>query len=480
MNRRTILTYDVRHNTGLSVSIDYQRQRVDDGIELPSGRSVAPCEGRLKENLLESFVRNFVSFLVIVDLLFLLLSKSALDNALFLMSEGTVFIDLAIHLCILGAYVFLRRTNLSCAKRQDPILIGLISIFALVVFYSVPAAVSLRVEELPNAILHALLVVSPIISYGYICPRILNRRNFMAIFAAALLVFSMHALLTAWLCITDTTAIAGREIVSNVGRAPAFFGYSGTFVSGLCWNPNTLAIALMMLPAVVPIVLDGCKSSWTRLSARVAMILIGCHLLLTFSRAAIFSVLLSFALWPLLSALRNRRSVFMSILTIAFLGCFLVQQALNLTSDSSMLARIDIWKNVCAGIVLNPWGHGLPVLGAERMPHSLILGSLQYFGFQGLFALSLLLGYQLIKSARSALQSSSSRLLLVFLASIVIVHGTFEYFIGHPLLFANSLFWIMLGYLNLLRLEDASGAATAAVEARLLSSSVTMLETHRG
>jgi hypothetical protein len=97
------------------------------------------------------------------------------------------------------------------------------------------------------------------------------------------------------------------------------------------------------------------------------------------------------------------------------------------------------------------------------MPHSLILGSLQYFGFQGLFALSLLLGYQLIKPARIALQSSSSRLLLVFLASVVIVHGTFEYFIGHPLLFANSLFWIMLGYLNLLALEDAREAA--AVEA---------------
>ncbi|MBX3076102.1 hypothetical protein KF728_21205 [Candidatus Obscuribacterales bacterium] len=464
MNRRNILTYSVRRNTGLSVSIDYQRHSVDNGIELPHGRSIAPSEGRLEESLSEIFVRNFVSVLAIVDLLFLLLCKSALDNALFLTSKGTVYIDLAIHLCILGADVCLCRINLSYAKRQDPILIGLISIFALVVFCSVPAAVSLGVEKLPNAILHALLVVSPVISYGYICPRILNRRNFMAIFAAVLLVFSMHALLTAGLCISDTTAIAGREIVSDVGRAPVFFGHSGTFVPGLCWNPNTLAIALMMLPAVVPIVLDGCKSSWARLSARVAMILISCHLLLTFSRAAIFSVLLSFALWPLLSASRSRRTVFISMLTIVFLGIFLVQQALNLTSDSSMLARIDIWKNECAGIVLNPWGQGLPALGAERMPHSLILGSLQYFGFQGLFVFSLLLGYQLIKPARSALQSSSSRLLLVFLASVVIVHGTFEYFIGHPLLFANSLFWIMLGYLNLLPLEDSRGLAQ--VEAR--------------
>ena len=441
------------------MSIDRQRQIVDDEIELLPGRSAAAVEARLNERFIETCVQNFVSVLVVVDLLFLLLCKSALDNALCLTSAGTVYVDLAIHLCILSAYVFLCRSNVSYAKRQDPILIGLISIFSLSVFSSVPAAVSLGVEELPNAILHALLVVGPIISYGYICPRILNRRNFMAIFAAVLLVFSMHALLTAGLCITGTTAVAGREIVSDVGRAPAFFGHSGTFVPGLCWNPNTLAIALMMLPAVVPIVLDGFKSFLSRLSARVAMILIGCHLLLTFSRAAIFSVLLSFAVWPLLSASRSRRSVYMSVLTIVILGVFLVQQALNLTSDASMLARIDIWKNECAGIVLNPWGQGLPALGAERMPHSLILGSLQYFGLQGLFALSLLLGYQLIKPARIALRSSSSRLLLVFLASVVLVHGTFEYFIGHPLLFANSLFWIMLGYLNLLPLEDARGAA---------------------
>jgi hypothetical protein len=446
------------------VSIDRQRQIVDDEIELLPGRSAAAVEARLNERFIETCVQNFVSVLVVVDLLFLLLCKSALDNALCLTSAGTVYVDLAIHLCILSAYVFLCRSNVSYAKRQDPILIGLISIFSLSVFSSVPAAVSLGVEELPNAILHALLVVGPIISYGYICPRILNRRNFMAIFAAVLLVFSMHALLTAGLCITGTTAVAGREIVSDVGRAPAFFGHSGTFVPGLCWNPNTLAIALMMLPAVVPIVLDGFKSFLSRLSARVAMILIGCHLLLTFSRAAIFSVLLSFAVWPLLSASRSRRSVYMSVLTIVILGVFLVQQALNLTSDASMLARIDIWKNECAGIVLNPWGQGLPALGAERMPHSLILGSLQYFGLQGLFALSLLLGYQLIKPARSALQSSSSRLLLVFLASVVVVHGTFEYFIGHPLLFANSLFWIMLGYLNLLPLEDARGLAAVEAE----------------
>lgn len=446
------------------MSIDRQRQIVDDEIELLPGRSAAAVEARLNERFIETCVQNFVSVLVVVDLLFLLLCKSALDNALCLTSAGTVYVDLAIHLCILSAYVFLCRSNVSYAKRQDPILIGLISIFSLSVFSSVPAAVSLGVEELPNAILHALLVVGPIISYGYICPRILNRRNFMAIFAAVLLVFSMHALLTAGLCITGTTAVAGREIVSDVGRAPAFFGHSGTFVPGLCWNPNTLAIALMMLPAVVPIVLDGFKSFLSRLSARVAMILIGCHLLLTFSRAAIFSVLLSFAVWPLLSASRSRRSVYMSVLTIVILGVFLVQQALNLTSDASMLARIDIWKNECAGIVLNPWGQGLPALGAERMPHSLILGSLQYFGLQGLFALSLLLGYQLIKPARSALQSSSSRLLLVFLASVVVVHGTFEYFIGHPLLFANSLFWIMLGYLNLLPLEDARGLAAVEAE----------------
>lgn len=458
------MTHSVRLNTRLSVSIDRQRQIVDDEIELLPGRSAAAVEARLNERFIETCVQNFVSVLVVVDLLFLLLCKSALDNALCLTSAGTVYVDLAIHLCILSAYVFLCRSNVSYAKRQDPILIGLISIFSLSVFSSVPAAVSLGVEELPNAILHALLVVGPIISYGYICPRILNRRNFMAIFAAVLLVFSMHALLTAGLCITGTTAVAGREIVSDVGRAPAFFGHSGTFVPGLCWNPNTLAIALMMLPAVVPIVLDGFKSFLSRLSARVAMILIGCHLLLTFSRAAIFSVLLSFAVWPLLSASRSRRSVYMSVLTIVILGVFLVQQALNLTSDASMLARIDIWKNECAGIVLNPWGQGLPALGAERMPHSLILGSLQYFGLQGLFALSLLLGYQLIKPARSALQSSSSRLLLVFLASVVVVHGTFEYFIGHPLLFANSLFWIMLGYLNLLPLEDARGLAAVEAE----------------
>lgn len=457
------MTHSVRLNTRLSVSIDRQRQIVDDEIELLPGRSAAAVEARLNERFIETCVQNFVSVLVVVDLLFLLLCKSALDNALFLTSAGTVYVDLAIHLCILGAYVFLCRSNLSYAKRQDPILIGLISIFSLAVLSSVPAAVSLGVEELLNAILHALLVVGPIVSYGYICPRILNRRNFIAIFAAVLLVFSMHALLTAGLCITDTTAVAGREIVSDVGRAPAFFGQAGTFVPGLCWNPNTLAIALMMLPAVVPIVLDGCKSSWARLSARCAMILVGCHLLLTFSRAAVFSVLLSFAVWPLVSASRSRRSVFLSVLSIVILGVFLVQQALNLTSDASMLARIDIWKNECAGIVLNPWGQGLPALGAERMPHSLILGSLQYFGFQGLFALSLLLGYQLIKPARSALQSSSSRLLLVFLASVVIVHGTFEYFIGHPLLFANSLFWIMLGYLNLLALEDARGLAQVEV-----------------
>ena len=122
---------------------------------------------------------------------------------------------------------------------------------------------------------------------------------------------------------------------------------------------------------------------------------------------------------------------------------------------------MEVLQDSLTKIACNPWGMGLPAVGSEQLPHNLILGTTIYFGPIATVLLWLILGgllYEAIRGRyvvgggepRRVLSSkrikSARKLLLVMLMAIVAVHGSVEYCIGHPTLFANSLFWLLIGY----------------------------------
>ena len=139
---------------------------------------------------------------------------------------------------------------------------------------------------------------------------------------------------------------------------------------------------------------------------------------------------------------------------------FAVWQLLAWRGDKSSYERMEVLQDSLTKIACHPWGMGLPPVGSEQLPHNLILGTTIYFGPIATVLLGLILGWLLCGAIRgrhvvggeqrrglaSNRMKSARKLLLATLIVMVGVHGAVEYCIGHPTLFANSLFWLLAGY----------------------------------
>lgn len=397
-----------------------------------------------------------VCALVVINLLALIFSKTILDNILMLNSESVAWIDFATHATIVGFAFTLARKHQILGKfrfktgaevNADNILLAVMALFAIVVLAMVPHSISSGVEPVIPAIRHAFLVFLPIISFAYICPRVLDRRSYFVVFATLLFIFWGHSLLTVGFWLSNTKMLLYRDIARADGRAPMVLGSCGMFVTGMAWNPNTLAIALMLIPPMAAIAESMVVTARAKWFYRSTMVITAAHLLLTCSRAASFTLLASSILCIFLSKSgRLIKTICIPLISVLFV--FLVFQTLQFGLDPSMHERIRIWSQEVSNIGHHPWGHGLPLPTTEHMPHSLVLGTIEYFGFAGLVFLTSIIGLLFLKAIENVKRRPADQFALITIGIIVVFHGLFEYYIGHPTLFANSLFWLVLGYLT--------------------------------
>ncbi len=411
--------------------------------------------------------RVLVCGLVIINLLALIYSKTILDNILRLNTESVAWIDFATHAAILASSFAIAwkhqllgtlRLPKGTEVNADKILLALIALFATVVLVMVPRSISAGIEPVIPAIRHALLVFIPIISFAYICPRVLDRRSYFVVFATVLFIFFGHSLLTIGFWLSNTKMLFYRDIAKSEGRAPMVLGSSGMFVTGMAWNPNTLAIALMLIPPMAAIAESMVVTARAKLFYRLTMFITAVHLLLTCSRGASVTLLASSILWIYLSKSgRLFKTICISILALLF--GFLVFQTLQFGLDPSMHERIRIWYQALSNIAQNPWGGGLPLPTTEHMPHSLVLGTIEYFGFAGLLFLIAIIGLLFLKSIENLKGCPANQFAVITIGIIVVFHGLFEYYIGHPTLFANSLFWLVLGFLTTKPTDEQSQEA---------------------
>ncbi len=371
-------------------------------------------------------------------------------------SERVAWIDFATHAAIVGSAFALAlkhqilgkfRFKTGAEVNADRILLTAIALFAIVVLLMVPQSISSGVEPVLAAIRHAFLVFLPIVSFAYICPRVLDRKSYFVVFAIVLFIFFGHALLTIGFCLSNTKMLLYREIARTDGRAPMVFGSMGLFVTGMAWNPNTLAIALMLIPPMAAIAESMVVLRRAKWFYRLTMLITAAHLLLTCSRAASFTLLASSILWIYLSKSGHRsKAICISVISVVFV--FLGFQTLQFGLDPSMQERIRIWCKELSNVVQQPWGHGLPIPTTEQMPHNFVLGTIEYFGLAGLLFLVSIIGLLFLKAIENVKNCSAKQFALITIGIIVVFHGIFEYYIGHPTLFANSLFWLVLGFLT--------------------------------
>ncbi|MBI5173528.1 MAG: hypothetical protein HY986_11630 [Candidatus Melainabacteria bacterium] len=426
-----------------------------------------------KRNRKGSAWRLLATTLVAADLVMLILNQSVLNYRFGLNAITAARLDLNLLLGLSFLYFVIPKAaggsedrvseiaasdHVATSPPGDKTLLWFIAAYALVLL-TVTTFTSSSGDLLIN-IKHTLLAILPMFAFGYVCPRIMRRDNYVAIFLILLAIFSAHTLLTIWLCLTNTHSFLGRDITCLVGRAQYVFGQRGQLVTGLTWNPNTLAASLLMLPAIAVETEAIVSAEWLKKMVCASRFLTASHTILTLSRGAILSLVVSFGVWGMLDRMRPRFIRAVCKLGLLAGAGFAVWQLLAWRGDKSSYERMEVLQDSLTKIACHPWGMGLPPVGSEQLPHNLILGTTIYFGPIATVLLGLILGWLLYEAIggrradsgekRRGLASyrmkSARRLLLASLIAMVAVHGAVEYCIGHPTLFANSLFWLLVGY----------------------------------
>ena len=425
-----------------------------------------------KRNRKDSAWRLLATTLVAADLVMLILNQSVLNYRFGLNEITAARLDLNLLLGLSFLYFVIPKAaggsedrvsevaasdHVAAAPPGDKTLLWLIAAYALVLL-TVTTFTSSSADLLMN-IKHTLLAILPIFAFGYVCPRIMRRDNYVAVFLILLALFSAHTLLTIWLCLTNTHSFLGRDITCLVGRAQYVFGQRGQLVTGLTWNPNTLAASLLMLPAIAIETEAIVSAEWQKKLVRASRFLTASHTILTLSRGAILSLVVSFGVWGMLDKMRSRFIRAVCKLGLLAGAGFAVWQLLAWRGDKSSYERMEVLQDSLTKIACHPWGMGLPPVGSEQLPHNLIPGTTIYFGPIATVLLGLILGWLLCGAIRgrhvvggeqrrglaSNRMKSARKLLLATLIAMVVVHGAVEYCIGHPTLLANSLFWLVVG-----------------------------------
>ncbi len=439
-----------------------------------------------------TFLRALVFACVIIHLS-LLLVESSFFNGLFafLGHTGLMFVHIAVlSLVAVAAFAlvggqFLGRQSsgslsLGSLSLDSPYLDGpsfgkpwlsLAVIWGLytawVVFCTLPS-----VQTIDRA---CELILSPLTMAAlFLCvPAILQRRHYRAIFLLFSAILALHTLCVAWIMSTKEPMFFGQQVIDRTNGHPKIFGRIHLpNTDGIFLSANGIGSFLALFPAIL---LSEFLTAPRRFKAPLmvtnAIICIG--LLLSFCRAAQASVLVGF-LFPAIMFMKKtpikRMVVCVVLLLLTVLACFpdRYQWVYIKTSIGVHAAGPDALHDVTAFVAhtvttrrteiwlafLRDWqahpllGYGLLGIDYRGLgPHNFLLANLVYFGIPGLVLLVALLS---VAAKQIAGRLRDHRELLVpiagGLAAFILVHGAVEYSITFPLYFANSLFWLLLGY----------------------------------
>ncbi len=330
------------------------------------------------------------------------------------------------------------------------------------------------------------LVLSPLTMAAlFLClPAILERRHYRSIFLMFSAVLALHTLCVAWIICTKNPMFFGQQVIDRTNGHPKILGRihlpntDGIFISA-----NGIGSFLALFPAILLSEFLAAPHKFKApLAVTNAIVCLG--LMLSFCRAAQASVLVGF-LVPAFVFLKKtpikRVVVCAVILLLTVLACFpdRYQWVFIKSSIGAHAAGPDALQNTTAFVVhtvttrrteiwmafLKYWqaqpilGYGL--LGIEYQglgPHNFLLANLVYFGIPGLVLLVALLS---LAMRQIVARMREHRELLVPIAgglgAFMLVHGSAEYSITFSVYFANSVFWLLLGYACFTPLERESG-----------------------
>lgn len=336
--------------------------------------------------------------------------------------------------------------------------------------------VSLVALREPDSVMSLLTAISVFI-YLVLCPSLLRKKHFCILFWFACALAGLHALSQMIFVLGQMQTFLGFNINMPHGRlmhVPEFplLAYLDGYTGGWYTNPNCLASYIMAVPAIA-LYLSQPSVTSSRVF-RFLAILILClsfvSLLLTFSRAAIMSVMLGM-IPPAVYICRQRKVPIvasLSSLAIFILGFFLFQMSFTtLESPFSLTGRASLWDAVFSSIKHLPaLGYG-PFKGTStgETPHNVYLANLLFYGPFGLISLVILLISSLYLGWRFVNRKPNCGTLALFgfVVAYVGVYSQFEFVLTHSFSYSNSLSLLVISLLIYLS-KDVVGSVTLVEE----------------
>lgn len=330
-------------------------------------------------------------------------------------------------------------------ERKDWMLLAIMVLYGLSVL--VPTA---STHSMSLCTVEVCLTPLTIFCFAWALPGTLVRKDLEVVFLVILSVFTAHALLTAGLVATETHSVWGQELSCGTGRPQLYWGKRGALLTGLFVSPNALASYLILLPALAYSMAARWRRTWRRTLLISCGTLLLLHLLLLMSRASSLTTLVALAVAGVSSKLLRpslRLAALGAMLIALFCACYAL---FDWRYDNSMCLRSFIWQGFLDAILENPFGSGWNGAAVfNQNPHSCLLANLVYFGVVGTVLLSALLIVLMRRGAQACRGDRASIALFLSIASMLLIHGSVEYVITYPLLFSNSMFWLVLGYLQM-------------------------------
>lgn len=414
-----------------------------------------------------TFLRGLVFVGVIIHLSLLLVESSYFNGLFsFLGHTGLMLVHITVlSLVTVAALTPVRRQSLGTPWLTSAVIWVLYTAWA--VFCTLPSVHTFdRMCE---------LILSPLTMAAlFLCvPAILERRHYRAIFLLFSAVLALHTLCVAWIMCTKNPMFFGQQVIDRTNGHPKLFGrILLPNTDGIFLSANGIGSFLALFPAIL---LSEFLSAPRRLRAPLAVTnaIICVGLLLSFCRAAQASVLVGLLL-PAFVFLKKtpvkRMLVCAAILLMTVLACFpdryqwvylkssigahaagpdALHQVTAFVAHTVTTRRTEIWLAFLRDWQAHPiFGYGLLGIDYRGLgPHNFLLANLVYFGIPGLVLLVALLS---AAARQVVVRLQNHRELLVPIAgglgAFIIVHGAAEYSITYPVYFANSVFWLLLGY----------------------------------
>jgi len=296
------------------------------------------------------------------------------------------------------------------------------------------------------------LCLTPLIIFCFVwaVPKALTRRDLEVVLLAIVSLFTAHGLLTAYMVATNTHCLFGQELLCTTGRPQLYWGERGALVTGLFANPNGLGSCLILLPAIAFYMATRLQRTGQRAFLFSSGSLLLLNLLVLMSRSCSLTTLAGLAVAGVSGKLLKPwvRCVALGAMLLAlFCGCYAI---FDWRSDNSTCLRSFIWMGFVDAVLENPFGSGWNSVAVfNQNPHNCLLANLVYFGFTGFVLLLALFIMLIARAANNCRQDRTSAVLVLSLASMLLIHQSVEYVISYPLLFSNSIFWLLLGYAQL-------------------------------